>query len=68
MTPTDRVSGDPRELLLDLRWTADRIITNYDGERVWLKQIEHGLTDCCAVDNPCDYHGKLTHAAPPGRQ
>lgn len=51
--------GNPEKILSDLRWTADRIITNPFGDRVWLKQIHEGLTDCCSADEPCDYHARL---------
>ena len=54
----------PDALLDALRWKADQIITNHFGERVWLKQSPHGLTDCCPVDAPCDHHVKLTHPVP----
>lgn len=53
----------PKDLLAELRWTADRVVTNPFGERVWLKQINGGLTDCCHAADPCDYHAKLTHEA-----
>ena len=56
------------KLLEELRWTADRIITNYDGDRVWLKQIEHGITDCCLAESPCGHHAMLTHQASPTKQ
>lgn len=57
----------PEDLLAELRWTADRIITNPFGDRVWLKQIKDGLTDCCFADEPCEYHAKLIHPAPARR-
>jgi hypothetical protein len=66
---TDRIeTKDAKKLLDELRWTADRIITNYAGERVWLKSIDipggrTGVTDCCLVEWPCEYHKKLTHEA-----
>lgn len=52
------------EMLDTLRWRADQIITNYEGERVWLKTVERGVTDCCFVDEPCAFHALLTHPAP----
>lgn len=55
---------DTQDLLDSLRWKADQIITNHFGERVWLKQIEHGLADCCFADDPCEHHARLTHPAP----
>lgn len=64
MTSTKRPDGGEAETLLsELRWTADRIITNYEGERVWLKKIPEGLTDCCFASEPCEFHARLTHAA-----
>lgn len=51
------------ELLRDLRWTADRVITNYSGERVWLTHCDGGITDCCRADAPCSYHASLTNQA-----
>ncbi len=47
---------DPGALLNNLRWRADMIVTNPFGERVWLKSIEGGVTDCCPVDAPCERH------------
>ena len=61
---TESESINPHELLAELRWTTDRVVTNPFGERVWLK--EHpagGLTDCCPAEVPCDYHARLTHGA-----
>ena len=60
-----------KSLLAELRWGADQIITNYAGERVWLKSIEmpgckNAVTDCCPVEQPCDYHKHLTHEAHKG--
>lgn len=59
--------ADTEALLESLRWKADMIITNYEGERVWLKELFHegkqiGITDCCAADEPCDYHASLQGA------
>lgn len=39
-----------------LRWKADTQIINHEGEHVWLKQIEGGITDCCYVAEPCERH------------
>lgn len=58
---------DAKSVLDDLRWTADRVITNHSGERVWLRQIEDGITDCCPAGCPCDYHARLTHGALPSK-
>lgn len=55
---------DPKSILSDLRWSADRIVTNPFGDRVWLKQRDGGgITDCCHESEPCDYHARLTHPA-----
>ena len=55
---------DPEALLDSLRWREDIVITNHDGERVWLgpcflngKRI--GITDCCLEGDPCDWHRAL---------
>ena len=54
---------EPKDLLASLRWRADQIIINHFGERVWLRECEGGITDCCLAAEPCDYHAKLTHFA-----
>jgi hypothetical protein len=52
-------------LLDSLRWEADMVITNHEGERVWLTEchnesgVQIGITDCCFAADPCDYHGAL---------
>ena len=51
----------PDDLLKELRWHADMVITNYDGDRVWLKDCYDGLkkagiTDCCLESDPCEWH------------
>lgn len=56
--------NEAKELLDSLRWTEDMVITNYEGERVWLKPCyidgkRVGITDCCLESDPCDYHKKL---------
>ena len=56
------------DLLAELRWSEDQIITNYSGERVWLKSIKGGVTDCCLADAPCDYHKRLTHVSSGSKQ
>lgn len=61
MTPTK--AEMLREALEDLRWNADRIVTNHFGERVWLTHCAGGITDCCAENSPCDYHAALTNQA-----
>ena len=56
---------DPQELLARLRWDVDSLITNYDGERVWLKAATDengkriGITDCCLAECPCEHHSKV---------
>ncbi len=55
------------KLLDDLRWKPDMVITNYAGERVWLKEAylngqRVGVTDCCLADDPCDWHSALQDA------
>lgn len=45
--------------LKSLRWGPDMVITNYAGERVWLKTDEeytYCITDCCLEDDPCPKH------------
>jgi hypothetical protein len=59
---------DAAELLKSLRWGPDQVVLNPFGERVWLKSCPGGITDCCPADDPCEYHARLTHAAPGGRQ
>lgn len=74
MTTTDAVivitPENAREILDDLRWTADRIVVNPFGERVWLRERDDrlGITDCCPADEPCDYHAKLTNQAQGAKQ
>jgi hypothetical protein len=69
--PVDKYEGlaqnfpgatDAKDTLESLRWKEDMLITNYDGERVWLmpcydefgKRI--GITDCCFESAPCSRH------------
>jgi hypothetical protein len=60
---------DPAALLAAMRRAPDTIITEpVFGDRVWLKQIPGGLTDCCLADDPCEYHAKLTNEAPKAKQ
>lgn len=66
---SDHAMDDPIKILAELRWTADRIVTDPFGERVWLRRREEGgITYCCHADNPCDYHAGLTHQAPAAKQ
>jgi len=54
------------ELMRMLRWDVDQCVTNYDGERVWLKACfddqgnRIGITDCCPEQWPCDHHAKIS--------
>ena len=55
---------DPNELLKALRWCEDMIVVSPDtGERVWLKRVPGGLSDCCDAAYPCEYHARLTNQA-----
>lgn len=62
------VTNEAEELLKSLRWREDMVITNYEGERVWLKPAldrngkRHGIVDCCLEEDPCDYHRALAGA------
>lgn len=63
------------ELLQALRdeTAPDRKFTTPHGDYVWLKKCEVngkilGVTDCCFVSDPCDYHARLTHQAPAATQ
>lgn len=53
---------DAESLLRTLRWQEDMLVTNHDGERVWLKpafnekNIRIGITDCCPAESPCEWH------------
>lgn len=56
------------ELLESMRWKEDMVITNHEGERVWLKPCLNnageriGITDCCLADDPCDWHRTMEGA------
>ncbi len=40
----------------------DMIISSPDtGERVWLKRVPGGLSDCCDAAYSCEYHARLTN-------
>lgn len=63
---SDNATPDEASKLLDsLRWREDMIITNHEGERVWLKAHydeqgkRNGITDCCLADDPCDRHASF---------
>jgi hypothetical protein len=56
------MSGGFNDFLEALRWKADQLVTNPFGERVWLKQMPDGLTDCCDADDPCERHAGQEHA------
>lgn len=57
-----------KALLKSLRWSEDMVITNHEGERVWLKPCldregkRIGVTDCCLEDDPCDWHRTMESA------
>lgn len=58
---------DARKLLASLRWQADQVVTNDFGERVWLRELfdgdrRIGITDCCFVEAPCDWHSSFPPA------
>lgn len=65
LTPEQR---EAKALLQSLRWTEGMVITNYEGERVWLgpalnsKGERSGITDCCFEDDPCEHHKTLEGA------
>jgi len=49
------------ELLNDLRWHEDQLVTNHFGDRVWLKPLIQdgkrlGITECCYEEAPCERH------------
>lgn len=67
---------DPAELLKELREATapdKQYLTDF-GEPVWLQPdfapdgTRRGVTDCCLVSEPCDYHASLTHQAPAAKQ
>jgi len=57
-----------QQLLESLRWKADMVIINHDGERVWLKECFNqsgkkiGITDCCPEVFPCEWHAVLARS------
>lgn len=63
------VTAEARKLLNSLRWKEDMVITNHEGERVWLTPCfdkdgkRTGIWDCCPEADPCDYHRALADAA-----
>jgi hypothetical protein len=65
LTPEQR---QVKALLKSLRWSEDMVITNHEGERVWLKPCLNreggriGITDCCPEEDPCDHHRTLVGA------
>ncbi len=61
------MSMDPAALLAALRWREDMVVTNHDGDRVWLRASfiageRDGVTDCCPESSPCAWHGAITGA------
>lgn len=59
-------------LLAGLRWREDMIITNYDGEVVWLGICYDktgnriGIRDCCLASEPCDHHAAIARSQATG--
>lgn len=57
----------------DPRWREDIVITNHDGDRVWLKPVvvddkQIGITDCCFEKAPCAHHVEVAKLrVSPGR-
>ena len=53
---------DAEKLLESLRWHEDMVVTNHEGDRVWLKLFfdesgkQCGITDCCPEAWPCERH------------
>ena len=50
-----------KKILDSLRWKEDMKVVNPFGDYVWLKPLyvegeRLGITDCCFVANPCEYH------------
>ncbi len=53
-------SGDGSQSLMEFQMPqADTKVTNHQGEHVWLRQINEGVTECCLVSAPCDRHAKI---------
>ncbi len=54
-----------KQILEALRWDVDMVVTNHDGERVWLKPAldetgkRIGITDCCPAADPCERHAQM---------
>ncbi len=61
-----RASEDAVALLAANRWHEDMVVTNHDGERVWLKVARDdrgqriGITDCCLEVEPCAHHQRVS--------
>ncbi len=59
--------SDPQEILDSLRLDVDQKFFNH-FEWVWLKASfdedgkRNGLTDCCEVEFPCDWHKAIEKA------
>lgn len=56
---------DPARLLVALRFQPDQLITNHEGDQVYLRQATaeekaaagYGyLIDCCFLELPCERH------------
>jgi hypothetical protein len=54
-------------VLLGIDCHTDTVITNYDGTRVWLKDVfdtqgrRIGVGECCLEAAPCAWHAALGH-------
>jgi hypothetical protein len=48
-------TATPEEILKSLRMDANQKFFNH-FDWVWLKKIKGGVSDCCLVADPCDWH------------
>jgi hypothetical protein len=59
-------------ILLGIDLKVDTVIANYDGTRVWLKEVfgyggkRIGVIDCCLESAPCQWHAALRDARQQG--
>lgn len=58
------MNDNAMETLESLRWKEDTKVVNAFGEHVWLKPCflngkRIGITDCCFVNSPCEWHFAL---------
>lgn len=60
---------NPDHTLQTLRYGPDQIIVNPFDELVWLAAFESGgtsgITDCCLVAEPCNYHRAIADGDSP---